>query len=563
MHEFSGDLKHLSARVDALERRVHSLEHPEEAEAEGAAALRAALAEQQGVPSVEQAVSVLPVLGRALLGIAGAYVLRAVMESGVLPPLPVAGMAVGYIFLWVVWAARAGVRSALAGALYAITAVLILGPMLWELMLRFGTLSATESAVVVSVFAAAAGAIAWKQAHSAAANVLFAALSVMAVSLAVVTHAVLPFVVALLAMALMSKARIRHGEHDWNRMIVALTVDSGLALLLFIYSAPEGMHAGYPSQSRWALLWPALALFAMDAATVGWRAMVEGSYLRGWQVLQVMAAFVLAALSVLTFVPQRGEQILGVGCLALSVILYAASFRMFRRAAEPRNFRVFSAWSGGLLLAGMLWTLPAAWAASGLAIAAVVVVVLGVRLECITLDFHGVVFLVAATLAVGLPGLVLRAFSETTPSWPGASFLVVTAGALASYISSRERPGEGWREQSLHLVAAAVAVSGVSALLVQGLIRLIAWAVVVSDAHAALMRTVALCAIALALAYAGARFQRMEATRIAYAAVVLMAAKLFYEDLREGRMEFIAGSIFLFALTLIVVPRLGRMRFRH
>ena len=563
MYEFSEDLKHLTEHVDALEKRVHALEHPEEAEAERAVALRAALAGQQEVPSVEQAVGVLPVLGRALLGIAGAYALRAVMESGALPPLPVAGLAVAYTFLWVVWAARAGARSALAGSLYAITAVLILGPMLWELMLRFGTLSAGESAAVVGLFAAAAGAIAWKQARSAAANVLFAALSVMAVSLAVATHAVLPFVVALLAMALMSKARIRHGEHDWNRMIVALAVDSGLALLLFIYSAPEGMHAGYPAENRWVLLWPALALFAMDAATVGWRAMVEGGSLRVWQVLQVMVAFVLAAVSVLTFVPQRGEQILGAGCLALSMMLYAASFRLFRRAAEPRNFRVFSAWSGGLLLAGMVWTLPAAWAASGLAIAAVVVVVLGVRLECITLDFHGVVFLVAAALAVGLPGLVLRAFSETTPSWPGVSFLMVTAGALASYFSSRERPGEGWREQTLHLVAAAVAVSGLSALLVQGLIGAVGRMVVLADAHAALMRTLALCTLALGLAYAGARWQRLEATRIAYAAVVFMAAKLFYEDLREGRMEFIAGSIFLFALTLIAVPRLGRMRFRH
>ena len=48
-------------------------------------------------------------------------------------------------------------------------------------------------------------------------------------------------------------------------------------------------------------------------------------------------------------------------------------------------------------------------------------------------------------------------------------------------------------------------------------------------------------------------------TRIAYAAVAFMAVKLIFEDLREGRMDFIALSIFLFAVTLIAVPRLGRM----
>lgn len=563
MSEFPENLAHLAARMDALEKRVHNLEHPEEAEAEQAAALRAALAKQQEGPSVEQAVGLLPVVGRALLGIAGAYVLRAVVESGVLPPLPVAGMALAYTFLWVVGAERAGRRSEMAGGVYAVTAVLILGPMLWELMLRFGTLSATMSAVVVSVFAAAAGAIAWKQARSPVANVLFASLAVMAVALAVATHALLPFVVALLVMALLSKVRILHGQDDWNRVIVALAVDAGITLLLFIYSAPEAMHPEYPAASRWSLLLPGLVIFVLDAATVAWTALGEGKSLRVWQTVQAMIAFLLAAASVLAFSGESGERILGAGCLVLSLVCYWASFGMFRRAEVKRNFRIFSVWSGGLLLGGMLWSLPEVWAGVGLSLAAIVVVALSVRMECITLDLHGVVFLVAGALAVGMPAVVLRAFSETAPAWPAASFLMVTLAAAASYGASRERPGEAWREQALHLVTAVVAVCGVSTLLVQGLIAGIAHAVMLSDAHAALMRTLALCALALGLAFAGARWERLEATRIAYAAVLFMAAKLFYEDLRAGRMEFIAGSIFLFAVTLIAVPRLGHLRHRH
>lgn len=563
MNNMPEDLEHLAARVDALERRVHDLEHPEEHEAEQAAALRAALAAAGEGPSMQEAVGVLPLLGRALLGIAGAYVLRAVVESGVLPPLPVAGLALSYTFLWVVWAQRAERRSTLAGGMYAATALLILGPMLWELMLRFGALSPIVGAVVVALFAASAGLIAWKEARSTAANVLFGGLSVMAVVLAVGTHALLPFAVALLVMALMSKVRMLHGQHDWNRMVVALAVDSGIGLLLFIYSAPEAARAEYAAVSQWALLLPGLVLFAMDAATVGWEAMGKGASLRAWQVLQAMVAFLLAAASVLTFMPHGGALILGAGCLVLSLVCYSASFRLFRRAKEPRNFRIFTAWSGGLLLAGMFWSLPAAWAAGGLAVAAVAAVVLGIRMECITLDFHGAVFLLAGTLEAGMPAWVLRAFSERTPAWPSASFVLVTLAAVASYVVSRERPGEAWREQILHLVSAIVAACGMSALLVQGLLGGVERMATLSDAHAALMRTLALCAIALLLAYAGARWERLEATRIAYAAVIFMAAKLFYEDLREGRMEFIAASIFLFAVTLIAVPRLGHLRHRH
>jgi hypothetical protein len=38
-----------------------------------------------------------------------------------------------------------------------------------------------------------------------------------------------------------------------------------------------------------------------------------------------------------------------------------------------------------------------------------------------------------------------------------------------------------------------------------------------------------------------------------------VADKLLLEDLRLGHLEFIAASIFLFAVTLIAVPRMARM----
>jgi hypothetical protein len=48
----------------------------------------------------------------------------------------------------------------------------------------------------------------------------------------------------------------------------------------------------------------------------------------------------------------------------------------------------------------------------------------------------------------------------------------------------------------------------------------------------------------------------MELTRIGYAALMLVAVKLMVEDLRLGHLEFTAASIFLFAITLIAVPRM-------
>jgi predicted tellurium resistance membrane protein TerC len=71
-----------------------------------------------------------------------------------------------------------------------------------------------------------------------------------------------------------------------------------------------------------------------------------------------------------------------------------------------------------------------------------------------------------------------------------------------------------------------------------------------------------LCAVTLVLAFSGSHWRRVELTRIGYAVLALVAVKLLLEDLRHGHMEYIAASIFLFAVTLIAVPRIARMKQR-
>jgi hypothetical protein len=104
-----------------------------------------------------------------------------------------------------------------------------------------------------------------------------------------------------------------------------------------------------------------------------------------------------------------------------------------------------------------------------------------------------------------------------------------------------------------------VAIGAAAALLVQGLMWLTALSVNPGAHHLAFIRTLTICMAALALAFSGAHWRRMELTRVGYATLVLVAAKLVFEDLRHGHLEFIAASIFLFAVTLIAVPRIARM----
>jgi hypothetical protein len=175
------------------------------------------------------------------------------------------------------------------------------------------------------------------------------------------------------------------------------------------------------------------------------------------------------------------------------------------------------------------------------------------------LEFHGLVFLAAAAVVSQLPQYTFRALAGSVPARPALSIFVVFASAVISYAIGKERSGEAWQQQIIHLVPAFIAACAVAALLAQSLLGLAALAISPDVFHVAFIRTLTICVIALVLAFGGSRYQRLEMSRLAYVALAFVAAKLFFEDLRHGRMEFIAASIFLVALTLIAVPRLVRM----
>lgn len=74
----------------------------------------------------------------------------------------------------------------------------------------------------------------------------------------------------------------------------------------------------------------------------------------------------------------------------------------------------------------------------------------------------------------------------------------------------------------------------------------------------AVIRTLIISGVALALAFSGSMWHREELVWIAYGALALVTAKLLLEDLQHGHPAATAISIFLYAMTLILVPRMAR-----
>ena len=556
MGDLPNALERLTARLAALERRVDALEHPSAVPIAQKPIVPLAAEAGEGL-SLAQAGGAFSVLGKAMLGIAGAYLLRAVAESSSLPRLAIAAVAIVYALLWLVAAARVPAEEWFSSAVYAGTSAMILAPMLWELTLSFKVLPAPATAAILCAFVIAATALAWKRDRAPVFWVANFTAAAAALALSVATHQLLPFIATLLLMALISEYAAAHDHQQSVRPLAALAADAAIWALIFIYSSPASTRLDYPALGMAGLILPGCLLFLIYAVSVALRTLLLGQKITVFEAGQAMIAFLLAASSVLYFAPGNGTIILGAVCLLFSAECYGSAFFVLSKAAEARNFHVFAAWAAGLFLAGSLLCLPPFWLATCLGLAAIAATVLATRL---TLRFHGLVFLLAAMVASGLLAYAFHALAGTMPAKLDASVCIVSLCAFLCYAAGKHLPQENWKPQLLHLASAALAVFALAALLVQSLIWLTALRMTPNAPYIAFIRTLILCVLALALAFAGSRLRRLELTRIAYATLGLVAAKLLMEDLRLGHLEFIAAAIFLFAITLIAVPQMAHRK---
>lgn len=562
MEDLPESLSRLLTRLDELERRVTALEHPSSPLSSASAVEPSAIpapASAQAKPTVEGS-GAFAVVGRAMLGIAGAYLLRAVAESELVSKPIVAGIAIAYAITWLVWGARTHAGSWFQGSVYACTSSLILVPMLWELTMRFKVLSASAAACAIGVFACAAFILARKPDQVHVLQIANVAATLLSLALAVATHVTLPFIGVLLLMVSFSEYASSCKRASGVRPFVALAADLAVWILLFIYSSPQSTRLDYPSVAPFWLLVPGIVLLLIFAAGISVRCILRRRKIAAFETLQTTIAFVLAAYSFLLFGPPVGRVIVGVFCLALSAVVYVAVFKPIERMQEPFNAAVFASWSGALFLAGNWFCIPMSWMPATLSLAAVAATMVGSRLHRLALELHGTLYLLAAAVASGLPGYVVRVATEMPRmALPWGIGLVSACGVICYVAVDSDRSGPG-QQKVLHLVSASLGLLGVTALMLQGSTALTSLFVNPAAHHLALVRTLALCAVALALAFIGARWRRRELTRLGFAVLVLLAVKLALEDLRHGHLEYTAASICLVAITLIAVPRVGRIR---
>ncbi|HKF49555.1 MAG TPA: hypothetical protein VKB38_19500 [Terracidiphilus sp.] len=550
----------LTARIEALEKRVTNLEdhQPEAAGLKSSPAAAKPIADpvESGVMS---GTGIIPVLGSSLLGIAGAYLLRALSGTTLFQRRIVATVAAAYAVAWLVAALRSVKHRQAAGVFFAATSLLIVSPMMWEMCLRFQAMSPAVAAALLAAYAATATVLARQSGRRVVLSVACIGVAASALALLVATHDMAPFALVLLAMVAVSEYAHLLGIRMAARPVIALICDVAVWSILFVYRLPATDRPEYPPLGWHVAPLIGCALFFLWTCGLAIRVLRQRQIISVFDGIQAVISFLLAAVTWLWFVPGAGPVALGACCLILSGACYASAFGPFRNAPSRRNFHVFAVWAASLLVTGAFLCAPQAVAAGLLAVSALCAILAARRIGTgsITLALHGLVFLTVAVVAARVHFFVFGALIGQVPSHPGWNPLLVIGCAVLAFSFSGERPGEDWHKQAIHLSISAVAACTAIALVASGIVGLASLIFSPSVFHVALIRTVTICAAALGLALGGSRGSRPAMTRIAYGALALAAAKLLFEDLRHGHMEYIAASICLVALTLIAVPKIA------
>ena len=537
--EAAHQIEELIAEVGELRRRVEALERRSEVSGPPVEA-RAALPP----PAVETAAAelssgLLAGLGRMLLGIAGAYLLRAITEANLLPQLAGTVAGVLYAYGWLAAAHRAGTMNRWAAPLQGLTASIILGPLLWEATVRFHVLTPSAAAIVLACFVVLGQVAAWRRDLSLLAGLVAAAGVITAIALIIATLDPLPFAAAIVAAAATVELGASRDRALSTRWITALASDFYGFLLAYLITRPHGLPEGYapvPVAVAVAILWTLLAVYLASALfrTLARRLPI------GWlESAQVLALAVLAIGTTLEVV--HSGTAIGFVCLASA----AGSYLAFRRTQE-RNTHVYSAFAlllsltGGYLLFREL-ALAALWCALAVAAAG-----LGERQRRNTLRIHGALYLMAAAWVSGLLNWYPPMESAAVPA-------VASALTYALTLRLRVKTGMTWQE-----LAPSVVTAG---LLCWSLVALATGSAIVSRLPAPAaspLRTAMISAIAVVLAWLGSRRGLTELIWLLYPWMTLGAVKLLWEDFGKGRPATLVVSLFFYGAALIALPRLLR-----
>lgn len=550
------EIRELAGRVAALEQCVGLARAAPPVEADAAVSAPPSPSDASTDGPLAATAHIVPLLGRALLGIAGAYLLRALTEAGALPVNAGALLGTVYALAWLAWAARTPAERRLETALHSLTSAMVMAPLVWEATVRMGALTPWAAALVLAVFMGCGLALSWRKSLFIPATITTVTGCGTAAALLIATQNVVPFTVVFLVTAAMIEVSACLEHWLGERWLAASTADLSVLLATWLVTNPRGVPEGYAPIPHGALLGMVGALLGIYLCSTIVRTLLRRFRFTGFETAQCGAALAIAVNAALRLSERFPALAPGIGIFALvcAAACYAVSFLLLERRGGGRNFNTYSTFAILLALAGTwvllpMKVLPPVWAAIAVGCAWA-----GGKRHRATLEWHGAIYLV---LALALSGAWVGALGETAQLGAGA---FGAAAAVLCYVASGSAVGRNFEAARMAIAAAAV---WQTAGLLAGLLTTAYHAIfgpAAAHAYCAAGRTGVLAVGALVLAEAGSRRDRPEWTRLVIPLMAIGGYRLLMVDAHQGSKPALVISMLLYGGSLMALPKLMRRR---
>jgi hypothetical protein len=503
--------------------------------------------------------AIIPLVGRTFVALGGAYLLRALTDSAILPPR--VGIAAGLVFaaVWIVAADRdAGRDRRLSAAFHALVGVLIAFPLLWEATVRFQNLPPSGSALVLALFTTGTLAAAVHRNHQAIAWIVVLAALPTAIAVIGATGAIVPFAVYLIWLGIVTLWLGYSCDWLWLRWPAALFAD--LTVFGLTISGVGDTAAASPA----AIVVVQMLLLNAYLASVVVRTIIRSRDVIVFELMQASAALALGFGGAVYVAGHTGSgsTLLALINLVFGVGCYAVAFT-FMRQGRPRNFQFYGSLALVLVIASSALLLqPPALAVVATALA-VVATLAAARLSTATLTVHALVYLATAGAASGMLRAAMGALAAPVGAvwqpFDGTAMAVVVGSVLCWAIA----PPVGFGSSAAPATRLIVAIFGVlsatgAVVALLGSLLPHSGGTAPDPGAIATLRTAVLAGVAVALAWAGRRERFAECRLLLYPVLAAIGLKLLVEDLRRSRAETLFVALALYGLALIAAPRLGR-----
>jgi len=507
-------------------------------------------------------------VGRTLVVLGGAYLVRAMADSNVVHLGTGVGLGLAYAAWWLLRADQAAARGDRPSAFFhALASGLIALPLLVETTTRFHLMGPRVALLVLVAFLSGALVIARRQALDAAAALLTIMGLAAVLALLGSMHDLLATACALITIALGVQALEPEGRWEALRWPTAVALDAVMLALVALVVRPTGLPEAYVGVTAGAAFVAVLSLPTLYLTALVAHTLVRGRQVTAFEIVQVPVGLLVGLGGAWRLTAAQGLSPVGLGVavVVLGGLCYAAAFLFAeRRSGSGRNFYFYAAAAGLLTLvgAGTLFSGTRLVAAGcALAIAAAVA---ARRFGRTTLALHGAVYLLATALATGfVEGAVRALLAIDAP--PGAGwrlgriFLLVSLAVYGLVARMQQPMSPAWWSRLPQLITAFVTVLGAGGVLAEAALG------VLERLHAgggveAAAGTAVLALLAFVAAWMGPRWQLAELGWLVPPLLVGGGVKLVAMDLRYGAPAALFVSFVLYGAALSVAPRLLRSR---